>query len=1382
MVSRNFAPDKIYIFKFLKIVTTIVALLSFIAVTRADDTLTKLKFKHLNTLPGFSCNDVQKVYQDKEGYVWVATRNGLLQYDGYSVKTYKSNFNSPNLLSDNNVLCVVEDNNHRLWIGTYHGLNMLDKITGKIQQIRRPEFEDNVISEIVVTKKGELYLGTDQGLFRYIYENDSCIIYNRNNTGNVLPQTTVKSLFEDSRGDFWIGTWNEGLYRYEQETGKYYSYPRMNQQNSAHVIFEDSQKRIWVGTWEQGLNLLENIYSPDHTTWKTFNHHPGISGSILDNRIYSISEDINTKTLWVGTRSGLSILPMNDFRSFDNYYPMQTEYSISGDEVSSIIRDRQGMMWIGMVGGGVNNVNTKKPFFSYDNMMLNKTSFRGSSVRSIMVDSSGFLWLGIGSYGLIVKNRKTGEITQCPHIQSSVFSLIQSSFTGKIWVGTYGGGIYVYDGVAQASSPEHYLPANADWLPGFHVYAIKEDSEGNMWIGTRNGLSIFTADGISVRFDSVTVNGKSMDATTVSTIEEGNEGEMWAAVNNGIIRISGKGANSGNYTFESFSINNGKLNSLHVRALYKDGRGNIWAGTDGGGLSVFDTSVQSFIPKSKEWNLSGDAVFSILGDKQNNLWLGTNAGLINLKLADGQLQSSHLYTTSDGLQDNIFTRNAAFVTNEDEMFFGGHNGYNYFFPGQLTGKNSILPVVITDIKILNHSLFSLDEATRNSISKVAPGFTQNINLDYKHNNISIEFSTLGYIDSEQTKYACKLDGFDRDWIYTDAFHRAAYYNNLEAGTYSLYVKAINPDGTWTEKTLPLTVNVLPPPWKTWWAYLIYFISISAFAFLMYYAVRNRLHFQNTLRIKELEKTKSEEINHAKLQFFSNITHELFTPLTIISATVEELKNIAPQNQDDYKVISISINRLIRLLQQILEFRKTETGNLKLKVSKGDLAAFIKNAVDSFRPLMKKKMIQYHINCNPEIFPAYFDTDKMDKILYNLLSNAAKYNNQGGTVWINLNMDEEKRHAILNVRDNGKGITKEALKTLFKRFYEGDYRRFNTIGTGIGLSLTKDLVELHGGTISVESEVDNGADFRIVIPVGRESYSEDNIDDEILMPPFAPLIVQIEESAIKEPSGRKTGSVYSVLLLEDDEELLDLMTNLLNVDYDVFTGTNGNEGLEIIKQENIDIIISDVMMPEMDGIIFCRNVKKDIETCHIPVILLTAKNSEDDRVEAYDSGADAYINKPFNLTVLRSRIVNLLKSKERVMRDFKKQLVFEAQELNYTSLDENFLQRAIDCVQKHLNDCLFDQEQFICEMATSKATLHRKLKNLTGLNSSGFIKNIRLKAACVLMKEKKNIRISELAYAVGFNDPKYFSICFKKEFGIYPSEYVPTSEEESSRTK
>lgn len=1353
----------------------------------------------LSTMNGLPTDEVKQVYQDKDGYIWIATGDGLCRYDGYQLKTYKTNLYTPDLLSSNKLTTVAEDGDHNLWIGTTNGLNVLNKITGEIRRIDANKLANNNIQTILTTKKNEVWIGTANGLNKFNADNDSFTYYDNANTNYRLRGNDIKTLIEDTKGNIWIGTWNEGITRYDPSTNIFYPYPKINASNSAHVIFEDNQHNIWVGSWGYGLFRLENPYIPEKTKYINYRHNKNDVGSLSDNIVYALSQDLNTNTIWVGTRSGLSILNDNmNTSSFTNHLPNQSEQFLLYNEVNSILRDNSGLMWLGTLGGGVSLVNTQRVIFNLNQLNEVKNKISSNSVRSIFIDNNGIYWMGIGSYGLVSydtdKNKYTfyedhSDFGENP-INSTVYSTIQPYNTNSYWVGTYGQGIFIYNPALPNNKVRNIRVNTHPWLSNDCVYYLKEDSNHSIWIGTTDGISIYnpkTNKGVSYPYLGQEVNGTKHYA--VFDIEESDENTIWLATGeDGVFKVDKNPISSDVSNFYRYSVENKKLNNNNVQCLYKDRQGRLWLGSEGGGLNLYDTSKDAFISVQQKYNIPGDIVYNIMEDDKGDLWLGTNAGLITLKFSSDSTSNNRLltrqYTITDGLQDNSFNRNAIFKSNKGELYFGGHKGFNHFYPSALHEKHLISPIVITDIKIFNKSLEMLDKKLRNKISGNAPGYTKKITLPYNYNNFSIEFATLGYSTSMQSKYAYMLSEFDIEWQYTDATRRFASYNNLKNGTYYFYLKSSNENGEWNQ-TERLQVVIFPPPWLTWWAFLIYFILVISAVYFGFKIARSKLLLQNAIRVRDVEKQKIEELNHAKLQFFTNITHEFLTPLTILSASVDELRIISPQNNEFYAVMSNNINRLIRLLQQILEFRKAEAGSLKLKVSKGDIADFVKAGVDSFKPLIKKNKMHFSLLCDPESIIGYFDKDKLDKMLFNLLSNASKYNKPGGFIQVNVCYDsDDNNKVIISVKDNGEGIPPLAIKGLFKRFYEGDYRRFNTIGTGIGLSLTKDLVELHKGEISVESEVGVGTIFYIKLPIIQECYTEDEIDNYPYLPKtiLSDTFENDENDENDEPEALKD---YSLLLIDDNEELLHLMVKLLSREYNIFTAKNGKEGIDILETEYIDLAISDIMMPEMDGIEFCQHVKNKFEISHVPIILLTAKTKEEDRIEAYDSGADGFISKPFNLNVLHSKIKNLLKSKERTAQEFKKQFTFEVKDMNFTSMDEEFLNRAVECVNMHIDDTNFDQQHFANALNISKSTLYKKLKSLTGLNTSSFIRNIRLKIACKIIDEKKKIRISELAYAVGFNDPKYFSSCFKKEFGLIPSEYLDkilASEEHNTPNK
>ncbi len=1337
-----------------------------------------LRFNRISSFEDLPSEEITQIIQDNKGYIWIATNSGLCRYDGYRIRTYKDNLFTPGILTDNQIKTIAEDHSYNLWIGTNNGLNILNMITGQIHKAEDSRLQDKVVSVLYVSKDNNVWVGMDDGLYRYIPERGSFIVYDKATNGR--PLVGIKSIMEDSKGRLWIGTWAVGLLRYEKDKDAFISYPQMDERNSAHVLFEDSYQTIWVGTWDRGLYHLNTPETPETVTWKHYLSQPGNKQSLSDNIIYSIEEETGSNTLWIGTRSGLSILDLDSKDdSFVNYLPESESYKLPYNELDAIVRDRSGIMWLGMMGGGVYSVNMRHSPFQKNDLESVKHRLFSNSVRSMFVDSEQTLWMGIGSYGLVIQEQGAEQpvfyidhpdFRQPTPYLYTINHIIERRDEQEIWFGTWGSGITIYDKDAAGNKIRHLNEENTPWLPDGFIFSMLEDSRKNVWIGCRSGVAVYGPDGKGVSLSDYRTEP---DGAPINycyyAIEETRDGNIWLGSNHGIIRVSGDAPQPDQLQFSLYDRANGKLTYEWLQCLYEDSKGNLWAGSDGGGLNLYDKESDSFISVNRRYNLQTDVVSNIQEDESGNLWLGTGSGLVRLTVSpDAATASSRTYTATDGLPDNSFIRDAIAKAKDGKLYFGGHNGYASFYPQKVKEDDVVPPVAITNISIFNTPLDELTPADREEITPNSSSFANELVLDYNRNHFSIEFSSLSYANPSKNKYAYKLEGYDTDWQYTGASSRVANYNNLKSGLYTFHLKGSNENGLWNEQERVLQIRILPPPWKTTWAYTLYILLLSATVFVTYRVLKNRIREKQAQELQKMELVKTKEINHAKLQFFTNITHEFLTPLTILSASLDEMKMQAPQLDDFYKVMSDNINRLIRLLQQILEFRKAETGNLKLKVSEADLATFVRKEVEAFRPLMKKKKMQFSFTCQPDTITGYFDPDKLDKILYNLLSNASKYNREGGTIDVNLSLDEEENIVTLSVKDNGQGISKEGMKNLFKRFYEGDYRRFNTTGTGIGLSLVKDLVTLHEGTIRVESEEGQGATFIVTLPISRSAYKEEQVD-ELITPAADEQVLPAESGDTGSTSKEKSG--YSLLLVEDNEELLALMVKLLGREYPVYTAHNGKEAIQAIESNDIDLIVSDVMMPEMNGVELCRYVKGNFDICHIPIILLTAKNKEEDRIEAYESGADGFLSKPFNLSLLHARIKNLLRGKERTARDFKKQLVFEAQELNYTSLDEDFLQRAISCVQKHLDNSEFDQQQFMEEMATSKSTLYKKLKSLTGLNTSAFIRNIRLKAACQIIEEKKRVRISELAYAVGFNDPKYFSACFRKEFGMLPSEYM-----------
>jgi len=1326
-----------------------------------------------NRLPS---KDVQMVYQDKDGFIWFATRYGLCQYDGYELRIFKSNYQHPDLLTSNNIQCLAEDNNDQLWIGTQDGLNILDKKTGNIREIEIKGIYNNLISCILVTKDNVVWVGTDSGLCRYIAADGTFVVYGNNETNNVLTTTSIKSLVEDSNGDIWIGTWSKGLCRYSPENNQFYAYPKVNDRNSAFFVFEDSKKHIWVGSWDEGLHLLNDRNELKTDTWSHFKHDPANPASLSDNIIYSITEDPNTNTLWIGTRGGFSIMDLDKPGFFTTYSPGSQAHPFPANEVNSIMRDRAGSMWIGTIGYGVYKIKTDTPKFKFNRFFTNDIGLASGTIRRMLVDKDNQLWLCIGSYGAFIFDRKTNKLTSCldlPEFKGidylpTVNAIIQKKSDHEIWLGTHNDGIFVYK---KGRKVQTLTPDNTSFIQDYYVTAILEDSRNNVWVGTRYGVGVLYANGKGQLLNQINAGKEGSSMVFVRAIIEDNNQDIWVgSINAGIIRVNRTSAN-GKLVFKHFSKENGLLKTNSVLCLFNDVKGNLWAGTEGGGLYLYRPEKDFFEEKTQSYQLPCDLVASIQEDEKGRLWLGTNVGLICLSLSDNLNNADlRIYTTVDGLQDNYFIAESSYRYGK-ELLFGGVNGFNSFYPDKIGDVRMDAPIIITDIKIFNRSLSEFSMKERNRITEKSPSYAKRITIPNKYNNFTIEFTALTFTHPELNRYAYKLEGFDEEWRYTSATRRFANYNNLNRGTYTFLLKASNENGTWSNEIKKLKITVLPPFWASWWAFLVYALLGAMMLYIIIRSVQNRIHSRNRLRDEEIERNKAEELNHAKLNFFTNITHELLTPLTILSASVDELKLVAPQYNSTYSVMGLNINRLIRLLQQILEFRKVESGNLKLRVIKGDMAEFVNKEIESFRPLIKKKKLHLSVICDPETIIGYFDPDKLDKILYNLLSNASKYNKDGGFIHITLKNEPEKGLVKIDVEDNGIGIPESDQRNLFTRFYEGGNRHYNTPGTGIGLSLSKDLVLLHKGSIRVESEKDKGTTFHIELPIEPDCYSDEDIDESYNRTDSAVYnFVDIDSHSMTEQA-KGTPKEYTILVVEDDDLLRNLIVKLLAHEYNVLQAEDGVKAIQLVEDKEVDLIVTDLMMPNMDGNELCKRLKTSSDYSYIPIVVLTARKTEEYREEAYNAGADGYITKPFALSVLYAKIRSLLQKKEFQAKAFKKHHAIEIKDLNYTSSDELFLQHAIEIVQKHLDDPDLDQLQFVEEMNCSKSTLYKKIKFLTGLNTSAFICNIRLKAACKIIEEKKNLMISELAYAVGFSTPKYFSYCFKKEFGMLPSEYI-----------
>ena len=962
-----------------------------------------------------------------------------------------------------------------------------------------------------------------------------------------------------------------------------------------------------------------------------------------------------------------------------------------------------------------------------------------TSITSIAQRNNGEIWFAINNYGVVVKPK-----------EGNAFELNRS---------------------------------NTKYIQDDFINAVFESKDKTMWIGSRNGMSIVFPDNTGY-FLTMKEGKNDFSNCDIRNICQDRQGNIWVSTDNeGIIRISGNSKNIRSLKYKQYCSKNQLFAINDAQKCMEDKQGRLWAISNSGGLFLYNKVEDRFEYQNRKIHLPDDQTFSIEGDAFGNIWVALNKALayITWKSQDAEdLRNITYFTSEDGLGEVNFSADASYQFGK-EIFFGGRTGFFSFTPSPLMGmkhhkKNSKL--IITDLLIDDVPFAMLDSVFKSDISKEMPHYTQEITIPAKVKKFDIEFALLTYGNASKNVYAYQLEGYDEDWKYCKPDVHKATFQNLSSGTYRLRLKATDSYGQWQELPYAITIKVLPPWYASRLAFMFYILMLIGGIFVAARWYKERVKTKNSLQMGVI---------------LANITHELLTPLTVISATIYKLKAMAPQYEEDYLVMDSNINRTTRLLRQILEVRKSQAGQLHLLVSRGNLISFIEEACENIRPMAEHQQVRLKFNKPYSEGTAWFDADKMDKIIYNLLSNAIKYNKVGGKIDVSLSLSKEQ--AVITIADNGIGMSKEKMKHLYTRFFDGDYRKQNMPGTGIGLSLTHDLVKLHHGNIRCESLEGEGTIFTITLPIRKNAYAPDEIDVSNKRKAVDRKAIQqvSQEVNLEAPNSeeedkpklapvrqsifiRKNAS--KILVVEDNEELLALMQQVLSKNYHVFTAKNGKQAMNIIMKEKLDLVVSDVMMPIMDGIELTKQLKSDKSFWQLPIILLTAKNKEEDKTEAYAIGADAYITKPFKFEELEVRINALLANRKKMIEKIESEVSLQAsseaeaqQEVHLSNPEQAFVTRAKETIMQHLSDADYDREAFAKDMAMGESTLYNKVKATTGQTVIAFITSIRMKEAQRIIQSNPNILISDVAIQVGFNTPKYFSKCFKKEFGVFPKEYA-----------
>ena len=1347
-------------------------------------------YRYLPPIPIAPTEEVSCMFFASNGIMWVGTNAGVKSYDGYVAKTYKSSAYQPGILPNNTIRSIAEDHQDNLWLGTRNGLVRMNKRTGKFKSFFLPEESQRIIYTLYVSKDGTLWVGTDGGLSYFNPKTERFHTYTPQNTWLIdenghkqkISRYSVKAIVEDQNGDLLIGTWSSGLMRFKRGTNIMYRYPSFNATNSAYSLFFDKHRRLWVGTWGYGVVRLDN---PGNVRQPGAHQYP-YSASHFDT-FYKIVHDPVTKTLWACTREGVCYLeediPNAEWKGYSSIGNNPLNFN------NDIATDGQGNIWLCTQNNGILQVNTQPSIFKLWNLDKSHTQLTINYIYSILTTDGENFWLGLNPYGIALHNRKTGktlfnhEIPGLANIQqralTTSISDIAKRSNGEIWFANNSYGVIVKPAAEKLAFLLTH-ETHPSIIQDNFVNTLFESDDKIMWIGQRNGLSIVYPNNQGT---AITMKEGKKDLTScdIRHISQDKEGNIWLATDNeGIIRISGNARNPKSLRCKQYSLAQRNFDIEDATACLEDSRGRLWAISNSGGLFLYNKVKDKFEPKNQEYHLSGDRMLTIKEDENGNLWLTTDYALVNIVWGKDSKKPQDIiyFTNEDGLGNVLFVPNTACQYGK-ELFFGSRTSFFSFVPSMKPqlGKNRKAKLVVTDVIVDDQPFAKLDSAEKADISKEMPAYTRQLIIPAGVKKFNVEFALLTYGNTEKNVYAYQLERYDDDWQYCDKGVHKAAFQNLSSGTYYLKIKATDGYGKWQELPYTITIQVLPPWYASRIAFMFYILMLigSFFAAARWY--KERVKTRNSLQMGVI---------------LTNITHELLTPLTVISATIYKLKEVAPQYEEDYLVMDSNINRTTRLLRQILEVRKSQAGQLHLLVSRSNLVSFIEEACENIRPMAEHQKISLSLEKPKAEGLAWFDADKMDKIIYNLLSNAIKYNKVGGKIDVSLSLNREQ--AVITIADNGIGMSKEKMKHLYTRFFDGDYRKQNMPGTGIGLSLTHDLVKLHHGNIQCESLEGEGTTFTVTLPIKKSAYAPDEIDNSDKPNAVNQEAIRQASQETKQESQPasedkpKLAPVHQsifikknaskILVVEDNEELLALMLQVLSKNYHVFTAKNGKQAMNIIMKEKLDLVVSDVMMPIMDGIELTKQLKSDKRFWQLPVILLTAKNKEEDKTEAYAVGADAYITKPFKFDELEVRINALLANRKKMIEKIQAEISLqtstesEAQAaLHLSNPDQAFITRATEIVMQHLADGDYNREAFAKDMAMGESTLYNKVKATTGQTVIAFITSIRLKEAQRIIRSNPNILISDVATQVGFNTPKYFSKCFKKEFGIFPKEYA-----------
>lgn len=1322
---------------------------------------TEVRFDIFSQDEGLPNNQIQCIYQDSKGWMWIGTSQGLSRFDGYSFVNFLPDVNDSTSMEGSLVRVIREDRNGNILVGTEAGgLNILDRekevFSHPFKRIPEFMYRDISVNDILIDEKGKLWVATDFGVLIY----DTLGMYNSldagiGTTGKSLAGSFVRNLRLDNTGNIWIGT-NDGLFVYNPSSNKLESFPLPFGEDQNREIWEtylDEEGLIWIGTYAIGLFIVDPVLMKIVRQESNFNEE-------RTETIKAISMGIFGE-YWIGTRGGL--VKYSKESGITGFYrnDLQEPRSLSNNSVLSIFNDAGGETWIGTRNGLNLLAKSKQVFRNFTARSGNRNYLNSSTIYAFWIDNEGKTWIGTEDGGINIYDPGTRVYDYITAGGAPPYAITQNCIKcflddgkGQLWVGTFLGGINVID--LKSRKVRKYLhDSNVEGsLSDNRVWDICQDQKKNIWVATSAGIDRY--DPGSDRFlHYAQVNGNEQ----VAWIDPDSEGNLWMGTNDELI------------------IFNPEQNILkrfpeHSRGFYEDSRKRIWITTLDLGIAMYSPSSGPLKYYNEQNGLANNQALCILEDSNNHLWVSTTNGL---SMFDPASEIFHNFTSKDGLGSNQFCYGAAFRTPSGELLFGTISGFNMFNPSEVLNEEKDVPLVFTDLKIFNKSV-QIGSGSKNVLQK-SISETDHLVLNYKQNVFTLEYAALNYVNSQKNLYSYKLEGFNRDWIGPSA-DRIATFTNLNPGKYILRIKRVFNENIKESKELQLAITILPPFWKTGWFIACIIGMILLMVYLLVRFIINREKLKNQLVLERVNARKLHELDMMKLKFFTNVSHEIRTPLTLILGPLEKMLNGGGSQADvreNLQLMHRNALNLDRLITQLLDFRKLQSGNLKLSLTEADIVSFIRSIVNSFNTYAREKEIKLTFTSLKKSLFTSFDPDKIEKILNNLLSNAFKYTESKGTISVNLSLifdsddnnfsegEGEKQFIEISIKDTGKGISNKNIDRIFLRFFQSGESDHNS-GVGIGLALVKELVQLHKGTIFVSSKPGKGTKFTIRIPY--------DLSTEVRAESDAMTLQETAEYLLSDQviDSEKNYDSSLMLIVEDNADVRQFIRSHFNSFYRILEANNGEEGLDLATRSVPDIIISDIIMPKMDGYELCKRLKNDERTSHIPVLLLTAMHSRENELKGLATGANDYITKPFDISILQAKVDNLLSIRDSLKERYASTVVLEPTNVVISSPDERFLKKAIDVVEENMSDYELDIEGFAQKVGVSRMQLYRKLHALTNMTVKEFIRHIRLKRATQLLVQQK-MNISEIAYEVGFKDLSHFRKCFKREYGMSAKEYV-----------